>query len=164
MAYFLLVQVSSMTQGLPNTVFTTRIGYGFYGQDAWKVSRRLTVNMGVRWEPFLPQKLNNGAVYTFDWNRFAQGVRSTVFPKAPVGLLYAGDPGFVGKTGINNRFNEWAPRIGFAFDPKGDGKTSIRASIGIAYDFPNIQIQSTPATAPPFANALQSLPGPFALS
>src|SRR5262249_5438782 len=73
MSDFLLGQIGSMTQGLPNTVFTTRTGYGLYGQDAWKVSRRLTVNMGIRWEPFLPQKLNNGAVYTFDWNRFTQG-------------------------------------------------------------------------------------------
>jgi hypothetical protein len=164
MSDFLLGQVSSMTQGSPNTVFTTKFGYGLYAQDAWKVSRRLTVNLGLRWEPFLPQRLNNGAVYTFDWARFNSGVRSTVFTKAPLGLLYAGDPGFPGKTGVNNRYDMFAPRVGVAFDPKGDGKTSIRASFGVAYDFPNIQIMSTPATAPPFGNALTGIPGPLNFS
>jgi hypothetical protein len=161
MSDFLLGQVGSMTQGLPNTVFTTKIGYGLYGQDTWKVSRRLTVNLGLRWEPFFPQRLNNGAVYTFDWNRFSAGIHSTVFPKAPAGLLYAGDPGFAGLTGVHNRYDMFAPRVGLALDPKGDGKTSIRASFGISYDFPNIQIMSTPATAPPFGNALIGIPGPL---
>jgi hypothetical protein len=164
MSDFLLGQVGTMTQGSPNTVFTTKFGHGLYGQDTWKASRRLTVNIGLRWEPFLPQRLNNGAVYTFDWGRFNQGIRSTVFTKAPVGLLYAGDPGFIGKTGVANRYNQFAPRLGLAFDPKGDGKSSIRASFGIAYDFPNIQIMSTPATAPPFGNALTGIPGPLNFS
>jgi hypothetical protein len=161
MSDFLLGQIGSMTQGLPNTVFTTKIGYGLYGQDTWKVSRRLTVNLGLRWEPFLPQRLNNGAVYTFDWNRFRAGTHSTVFPNAPAGLLFAGDPGFAGKTGVNNRYNMFAPRVGLAFDPKGDGKTSIRSSFGVSYDFPNVMIMSTPATAPPFGNALIGIPGPL---
>ena len=161
MTDFLLGQIGSMTQGSPNTVFTTKYGYGLYAQDTWKITRRLTVNAGIRWEPFLPQRLNNGAVYNFDFDRFNKGVRSTVFTKAPLGLLYAGDPGFAGKTGVNNRYDQFAPRLGLAFDPKGDGKTSLRASFGIAYDFPNIQIMSTPATAPPFGNALQGIPGPL---
>jgi hypothetical protein len=104
--------------------------------------------------------LNNGAVYNFSFDRFNQGVRSTVFRKAPVGLLYAGDPGFTDKTGIENRYNQFGPRVGLAFDPKGDGKTSIRASFGMSYDFPNLMIQSTPATAPPFGNTVQP-PGPL---
>ena len=45
---------------------------------------------------------------------------------------------------MNNRLDQFAPRIGLAYDPKGDGKMSIRASFGISYDFPNIQIMSTP--------------------
>jgi hypothetical protein len=160
MTDFLVGQLSTLTQATPNTVFTTKWGHSLYAQDTWKASRRLTINMGIRWEPFLPQRLNNGAVFNFDWDRFNRGVRSTVFRRAPVGLLYAGDPGFQGLTGVNNRFNQFAPRIGLAFDPRGDGRTSIRASFGIAYDFPNIQIMSTPATAPPFASTVQP-PGPL---
>jgi len=160
LADFLLGKVQTMTQGSPNTVFTNKWYYGLYGQDTWKVSRRLTANLGLRWEPFLPQGLNNGAVYNFSLDAFNKGTRSTVFKNAPPGLLYAGDPGFTGKTGVKNRYNQFAPRVGLAFDPRGDGKTSIRTSFGISYDFPNLMIMSTPATAPPFGNAI-TLTGPF---
>jgi hypothetical protein len=155
MADFLMGQLGTLTQGLPNTVFTYKWGYSLYGQDTWKVSRRLTANLGLRWEPFLPQGLNNGAVYNFSWDRFDKGIKSSVFKKAPAGMLYAGDPGFSGKEGVKNRYNQFAPRIGLAFDPKGDGSMSIRTSFGVAYDFPNLMIMSTPATAPPFGNTVQ---------
>jgi len=160
MVDFLLGIVGTMTQGAPNTTFTNKNYVSLYAQDAWKVSRRLTLSYGLRWEPFLPQGVNNGAVYNFSWDRFKQGVRSTVFKNAPLGLLYAGDPGFAGLSGVEKRFDQFAPRLGVALDPKGDGKTSIRASFGESYDFPNIQIMSTPTTAPPFGNALTGLPGP----
>jgi len=163
MTDFLLGQVGTMTQGVPNTTFTYKWGYGLYGQDTWKVSRKLTLNLGLRWEPFLPQGINNGAVYNFSWDNFNKGIKSTVFKNAPAGLIYAGDPGFQGKTGVNNRFDQFAPRIGVAYDPKGDGKMSVRASFGISYDFPNIQIMSTPTTAPPFGNFV-STPGPISFA
>jgi len=163
MSDFLLGQVGTMTQGIPNSTFTYKWGYGLYGQDTWKVSRRLTLNLGLRWEPFLPQGLSNGAVYNFSWDNFNKGIKSTVFKNAPAGLIYAGDPGFQGKTGVNNRYDQFAPRIGVAFDPKGDGKMSVRASFGISYDFPNIQIMSTPTTAPPFGNFV-STPGPISFA
>ena len=163
MTDFLLGQASAVTQGSPNTTFTTKWGYGLYAQDSWKISRRLTANLGLRWEPFLPQRINNGAVYTFDWNRFSQGITSTVFTKAPAGLLYAGDPGFEGYTGVHNRYDQFGPRVGLAYDPFGDGKTSIRAAFGIGYDFPNTMIMSTPTTAPPFGNTVTlNGPVPFA--
>ncbi|HEY2843042.1 MAG TPA: TonB-dependent receptor [Bryobacteraceae bacterium] len=160
MSDFLLGQLGTFTQGVPNSTFTYRWGVGLYGQDTWKVSRRLTLNLGVRWEPFLPQGISNGAVYNFSWDNFNKGIKSTVFKNAPAGLIYAGDPGFQGKTGVNNRYDQFAPRIGVAFDPKGDGKMSVRASFGISYDFPNIQIMSTPTTAPPFGNFVTP-PGPL---
>jgi hypothetical protein len=160
MSDFLLGRLGTLTQGVPNTTFTYKWYHGLYAQDSWKVTPRLTLNGGLRWEPFLPQGFTNGAVYNFSWDRFNQGIHSTVFKKAPAGLLYAGDPGFTGKTGVENRYMQFAPRAGLAFDPKGDGKTSIRASFGMFYDFPNIMIASTPTTAPPFGNTVQP-PGPL---
>jgi hypothetical protein len=151
---FLLGQLGTMTQGAPNTTFTYKWYHGLYGQDTWKATQHLTVNLGLRWEPFLPQGFTNGAVYNWSLDAFKAGVHSTVFKNAPAGLLYAGDPGFNGKTGVKTRFNQFAPRIGLAFDPRGDGKTSIRASFGTFYDFPNIMIASTPTTAPPFGNTV----------
>ncbi len=152
---FLLGRVFNFTQGSPNTTFTNKNYFSLYAQDNWKVNHKLTLNYGLRWEPFLPQGVNNGAIFNFDINRIAQGgPRSTVFPLAPLGLLYAGDPGVSGLSAVGRRFNQFGPRVGIAYDPTGDGKTSIRASVGVSYDFPNIQIMSTPTTAPPFGNAV----------
>lgn len=159
LADFMAGQLDSFTQGVPNNLFVTKWYVGVYGQDTWKISRRLTATLGLRWEPFLPQNVNNGAIYNFSMPNLEQGIRSTVFQNAPAGLLYAGDAGVPGKTGINNRYNQFAPRAGLAWDPTGDGKTSIRASFGMSYDFPNVQIYSTEATAPPFGDQT-TLPGP----
>jgi hypothetical protein len=159
---FVAGQMSSFLQGVPNTLFIHKWYVGLYGQDTWKISRRLTANLGLRWEPFLPQQVNNGAIYSFDYGRFNSGVVSKVFTQAPPGLLFAGDPGFPSKSGINNRYDQFAPRVGLAFDPKGDGKMSIRAAFGIAYDFPNVMLFSTEATAPPFGDQVTvNGPEPF---
>lgn len=136
---------------------------GLYGQDTWKLSPHLTATMGLRWEPFLPQDVNNGAIYSFSLSRLEQGITSSVFQQAPPGLLYAGDPGFPGKAGINNRYDQFAPRLGLAWDPEGNGKMSVRASFGMSYDFPNVMIYSTEATAPPFGDQITvNGPEPFA--
>jgi hypothetical protein len=156
---FLSGNLDTFLQGVPNTLFVHKWYFGLYGQDTWKVSPRFTVNLGLRWEPFLPQQVNNGAIYTFDFGRLQQGIKSTVFRNAPAGLHYAGDPGFAGKAGINNRYDQFAPRVGLAWDPQGNGRNSIRASFGISYDFPNVMIYSTEATAPPFGDQT-TVPGP----
>ncbi len=163
MSDFLLGRLNSMTQGVPNTTFANKWYAALYAQDTWKVNRRLTLNYGIRWEPFLPEGINNGAIFNYSYADFAAGKKSTVFRNAPAGLKYAGDPGFQGLTGVNRRYNQFAPRLGVAFDPKGDAKTVFRASFGMAYDYPNIQIMSTPTTAPPFGNTITpNGPLPFA--
>ena len=155
-ADFLLGQVTSLTQSAPSNVYTNKWAHALYAQDTWKISRRLTLNYGLRWEPFLPQALNDGAVYNFSMEAFTAGIRSQTVVNAPPGLSYPGDPGFQGKTGVNKRWNQFAPRVGIAFDPVGNGMTSIRASGGIAYDFPNLQIMSNPTAAPPFSGRVQT--------
>jgi hypothetical protein len=110
---------------------------GLYAQDNWKVSSHLTLNYGLRWEPYLNGRLLNGQVSHFNMADFLANVHSTVYPNAPAGTLYNGDPGF--DTGGRPNQTAWlnfAPRFGLAWDPKGDGKTLIRASWGIFYDMP----------------------------
>lgn len=130
---------------------------GMYFQDSWKVNSRMTVNAGVRWEPFLPETNRNGFVEHFDPARFAAGTRSPAYTNSPAGLMYPGDPGFPGTSNIFSKKGQFAPRVGLVFDPKGDGKMTIRASYGIFYDTPQLFFYTRFANNPPWGAQI-SLP------
>jgi carboxypeptidase family protein len=132
---FLLGNASQMQDGLPNTQSMHETFVNLYFTDTWKLSSRLTMNAGIRWEPYLPITVPTGVIYNFDMTRFLNNVRSTQFLKAPPGFYYPGDPGFPDKSGEYTQWNKFAPRLGFAWDPKGDGKTSVRASFNFGYVF-----------------------------
>jgi hypothetical protein len=136
MADFLTGNLSSLLHG-STTAFATRQDYAaLYIADVWKATPRLTLNYGLRWEPFLPLSLTMGAFYVFDYGRFRQGTKSTVYPNGPAGMYFPGDPGF--PTTGSSMYDRWRifnPRIGLAWDPTGDGHTSFRASYGNATDF-----------------------------
>ena len=150
LADFLTGRLTQMIEAAPNTLFMTQWYTGLYAQDTWKATPRVTLNYGLRWEPFLPQTITNGAIFQFDMQRFINKTRSTVFTNAPVGLYYAGDPGFPGKSGIFKIWDTFAPRAGISWDPKGDGKTVVRAGYGLSYDFVNGQFFINSTVAPPF--------------
>ena len=127
---------------------------GVYAQDSWRVSSRVTVNGGVRWEPFFGQNVENGVISVFDMENFQRGIKSTVFLNAPAGLLYAGDAGFPdnGKTGLNKQWWNLSPRAGLAWDVHGDGRLAVRSSYAMAYDFMSGEYHNINANAPPFGN------------
>ncbi len=115
----------------------TRYG-GAFVQDSWKVRQNLTLNLGLRWEVSMPLYDTQGKIQTF-----VPGEQSQVFPLAPSGLVFPGDPG-IPKTLAQTRYDNIAPRIGLAYSPNfsdgilgkifgGPGKSSIRASYGIYY-------------------------------
>jgi hypothetical protein len=115
----------------------TRYG-GAFVQDAWKVKSNLTLNLGLRWEVSMPWYDTQGKIQTF-----VPGEQSTVFPLAPTGLVFPGDPG-IPKTLAPTRYDNFAPRLGLAYSPGfsdgilgkifgGPGKSSIRAAYGIYY-------------------------------
>jgi hypothetical protein len=81
---------------------------------------------------------------------FSTNKKTTVFKNAPPGLTYRGDPGFPGLSGMNREWRLFAPRVGVAWDPSGQGRLSIRASYALAYDFNNGQLLTNIATSPPF--------------
>jgi Carboxypeptidase regulatory-like domain/TonB dependent receptor-like, beta-barrel len=112
--------------------------FSLYAQDAWKLNRNLTVTAGLRWDPFFGHTDPKGHVVTISLPDLFANVHSTKFPTAPAGYLFSGDPGGpVGDKLTKNALDKWSPRIGVAWDPKGDGRMSIRAGFGIFYDFPN---------------------------
>ena len=125
MADFLMGRIVSFTQ---NTYLITKGDYrlpAFYAMDNWKVNRRLTLNLGLRWELYGPWKENSGQMAMY-----VPGARSTTFPTAPPGFIYQSDPEYLYKS---DNFN-LGPRIGFAYDVTGDGKTSVRGGYAVSYD------------------------------
>ena len=99
-----------------------------FAEDDWRVNRRLTVNLGLRYELPEPWYQNNNY-----WGSFAWGEQSTVYPNAPRGLVFPGDPGFP-RGLIQADYNNFGPRVGFALDAAGDGKTAVRGGFGVFYD------------------------------
>jgi outer membrane receptor protein involved in Fe transport len=107
-------------------------GYGWlfagYAQDEYRVSSRLTLNLGVRYELPTPFIDNNDAI-----TGFVTGATSAKYPAAPAGLVYPGDPG-VPRGIVPTDKNNIAPRVAVVWDPKGDGRMSIRSAFGVFYD------------------------------
>ena len=124
--------------------------FALYGQDTWRVSPNITLNYGARWEPWFPQDSEDGAFYSFDIDRWRTQTRSRVFPQAPPGLNYPGDEGFPGNTGMKTVWTNIAPRVGISWDPKADGRMSIRAGYGMTGDFVTGQFFFDSRSAPPF--------------
>jgi hypothetical protein len=147
----------SFVQSAPNTLIARDWYFGAYAQDTWKMNTRLTLNYGLRWEPWFPQQLTNNAIYNFDLSRFYAGTKSVVFKNAPAGFTFPGDAGFPSQAGMNKRWDQFGPRVGLAWDPKGDGKMSIRASYGMSFDFVNGQFFINTANAPPWGSEVRLL-------
>ena len=102
--------------------------YAAYAQDEYRVSDRLTLNVGLRYELATPFVEAENRIVVINPDR-----QSTVQPQAPKGLLYPGDAG-IPDGGYATDKNNVAPRLAFAYDPTGKGRTSIRGAWGIFYD------------------------------
>jgi len=129
-------------------------------QDNWKVLRRLTLDLGMRWELNPPY---TGADNTLGGFRF--GAQSKIYPTAPLGMLFPGDPGV--PAGIApTHYTNFAPRIGFALDVFGNGKTAVRAGYGFFYAVGMVNLisnlQNQPFVADITINGTKNLVDPWA--
>lgn len=150
---FLLGVPSTFAQGNPAVFYPRQKYIGAYVDDEIKPLSRLTLHIGLRWEPFLPAEDKKNYLDHFSADNFAAGIVSKQYVNAPPGLLFIGDAG-VPKTYANHRYNQFAPRVGLALDPTGSGKMSIRASYGLLYDYPEMNYASKPGQGAPFGSSI----------
>jgi carboxypeptidase family protein len=118
---------SSLSQDAPVTGYTNSWYTAVFAQDEFRVHPRLTLNLGLRWDVQTPPTDPQNKESTY-----VPGAQSTVRPTAPVGILFPGDQGFT-RGIVSTPLNHFSPRVGFAWDPFGDGKTAIRAGAGVFY-------------------------------
>ncbi len=143
-----------------------------YAQDDWRATRRLTLNLGVRWEVYPPFTGEN------NFGTFVRGAKSTRFPTAPLGLLSSGDPGIPDGI-LHTSYTKFTPRVGFAMDVFGDGKTSLRGAYGIFYAASqetfvgnleqqpfklSVTLNKTPSLVNPYSNTVGGNPFPYAFN
>ena len=111
-------------------------GPSLYLQDNFRLNSRLTINAGLRWDPFRAMSFDvEDGVSLFDPAWFAEGSKSKRFINAPAGVRFAGDEGM--PPAFDQYFGNWkkfAPRLGFVYDPRGTGQETIRAGFGMFYD------------------------------
>jgi hypothetical protein len=168
-ADFLLGAFSFFTQN--SGEFEQRRGTqtGWYFGDTWRVRQGLTLNFGIRYEPYglFSDLLDRNQTFDLAANR--AGIRSTIYKNALPGLFYHGDAkpaGYgggdtFGKTVADPDYNNWAPRIGFAWDPFKDGKTSIRGGYAVFYDGPSLNAQNDANNVTPFSYSVEYQDGSF---
>jgi hypothetical protein len=148
-ADFMIGNLGLFRQASENPVQVTQPVMAGYAQDTWNINR-VTLNYGVVWNPFLSMNFYNGDIYTFDRDRFLAGETSTAMKNAPPGFFYPGDPGFNGKSGVNAHLNSWDPRVGFAWDIGGDGRSSVRGGASLGHDYVHHQLHLNTSSSAPF--------------
>jgi len=151
LADFVVGALDRLDHGAPSTLDMNQRYLGVFGQDSWRLTSRVTLNAGVRWEPYFGQNMPNGAVSNFSLENFRNGVGSQVYANAPKGMLFPGDPG-VNTRGIKTQWWNVSPRAGIAWDVAGDGRTAIRSSYAMNYDLPTGQFMYRLATGAPFSS------------
>jgi outer membrane receptor protein involved in Fe transport len=128
MADFLLGHVSH-SFGYRNESYKSNNQWGFvaFAQDDFRVNNRLTLNLGLRYE------VDTWPVHPLDYvMTYREGQQSTCVPQAPRGFAFPCDPG-IPRSGMNNDYNNFSPRLGFAYSLTDDSKTVVRGGYGLFY-------------------------------
>jgi len=148
-ADFLLGQPDSYTQSNGAIIDTRSREYYSYVQDELKLRPNLTLTFGTGWDietPYL--NLHYGGKFV---NAFRPGQQSTVFPGAPLGVLWPGDKGINSAGGVKIPYTDLAPRFGFAWSPASAQKWSVHGGVGIYYNRTESVIALQNLETPPFS-------------
>ncbi len=147
-ANFLIGLPTGLTQDAPVTAYTNTWYTALFVQDDFRIHPRLTLNLGLRWDLQTPPTDPENRVVNY-----VPGQQSVVRPNAPAGALFFGDEG-VERGGIPVDYSHFSPRFGLAWDPFGDGKTSIRAAAGLFYGSMSGNEWNTMTNFQPFSTRL----------
>jgi hypothetical protein len=164
LADFIMGVPVTMSQDAPVVKYDDGWYFGLFAQDDFRLSNRVTLNLGLRYDVQLPPTDPENRKLTF-----IEGQQSQIAPRAPTGLLFPGDNGPDGKIGrgiVKADLNNLSPRLGIAWDATGDGKTAIRAGGGIFYGTVSGNEWNQTADNQPFAirqqfNNVRSLTDPY---
>lgn len=161
LADFVAGKVGSMEQDTPYHALLNTWYYSLFLQDNYRILPRLTLNLGLRYDLEPPPVESQNQTLTF-----VPGVQSTTVPSAPKGVLFPGDPG-VSRGIVDIRLHHISPRVGFAWDPFGNGKTAVHAAAGVFYGSVSSNEWTQPTNAQPFTvqqtfNSITSLSNVYA--
>ncbi len=145
---FLLGKFYSLEQGVGEYKNTRFDILSVFAQDTIRVTPRLTLDLGFRWDPFFPYTDQSGKLASY-----YPGQQSQRYPNAPAGILYSGDPGMPAG-GYSTAWADMGPRVGFGWDVFGDGSTAVRGGYGIYYDRPNTISTNAQADQAPFGTVV----------
>ena len=180
LASFVMGHMHSYSQTSGNFSDSRQNVIGLFAEDRWKARQNLSLTLGLRWEPQSVMKEIFGRIEQFRPDMYYAGVRSKIIPTAPAGLVFVGDS-YNGvtmpDTGQTGDLNNFAPRLGVAWDVFGTGKTVVRSGGGLFYSsrLPGLFLNDASISQPfslrqdltepsapnnliPFANPLQSVP------
>ena len=176
LADFMLGRPSSFTQNNGQIGDERLTMPSLYAQDNFRISSRLTLNAGLRWDPYMAPKKVVPQVSIFDMGWYNAGTRSKIFTNGPAGTLWAGDAGMPDSKYFYGSLAKFAPRLGLVYDPRGKGQETIRVGYGIFYGATPLWLQAgifAPFTYPvslpqpvgglsdPFAGSTTSNPYPL---
>ena len=156
---FMIGEIQSLYQGNNSGVDFRKNYAGLYFQDSFQFSPRLIVNAGLRWATGLPAIETTGRGASFSLADYESGTRSIVYPTAPAGVLFYGDPG-IPHGYYHGKWNRLEPRFGIVFDPRGQGRESIRASYSLGFQEPPLYYNSRYASMAPWGDSITLTPPP----
>jgi len=156
LADYMLGVIPSFSQGDGIAIAASGTLPGFYGQDRIRVTSKLTVTAGLRWDPYWPFRSVGGHIECWQ-----PGKQSAVFVNAPTGVTFPGDPG-CNSSGTQTDLATFQPRIGFAYQLDSAAKTVIRGGYGLyTSQFPMLSFVAF-GTIQPFLRSISNTsPGPI---
>ncbi len=153
LADFMLGDLSTFSQSKVQATANRQTNPGLYVQDTFRANQHLTITAGVRWEPMLFPQDVYGRGSTFNFSDFLNNVHSAVYPNAPAGMLYYGDPG-IPKAFVHDKFTDFAPRLGLVFSPGHSGHDTFRLGGALLYDTTELFFDERVQSNPPFVDEI----------